>query len=1521
MKVKYFMKKFAAFALGLGMTVGVSYGLGNRAHEVDAGSVSYTKITSTSDLTDGNYLIVYEDGPHAWNGLDAANGYVEVVISNNVISDANGAAIVEIKAMTGGYSLKITSGDKAGNYVYGKSGSNTVQYGTDAIANEITFSEGLATILSNSTSLRYNSASGNDRFRYYKTSTTGASYICPALYKETGGDVPPTSDTYTVSFELGEGSGTEFSDRNIDITKDFTIPSSSKLTCPEGKEFVNWSGSDGEIYADGFTIPGGTFAKDYQLTLTANYQKKETIDKNIDVIFTNKTAMPDGWTTTETGGGTSYLKLKNSEYVQFNDLVPEGFILASDIKVGLYGGTYSSSEGSIKAQLISASDTVIESSDSVALSGNSETKFLGEKILTKPTDSSVLESVSAVRIVMTITGGDVGRCGKATLEYKVKAIPVVPVVTGVSFNTTLQTIDIKKGSDVKLGAVITGTNLTGNEEASVSFIEEGGNITCDKTTVKNGEEITLSAVNEGGEASIQLVYNEIESNVIELTSSNPKTLTGIEITTVGKTAYVVGESFDASGYIVKASYDGQTEKEEIIPEWSKTGSLSKSDTSVTASYSEGGVTKSVDQSITVTDDYVIGVDFDFTNAVTRYKKGSTWDNSKTGVKATAHYVLAADVELSSADLTYEGYDLSEAAAEQEITVSYDNFSDKYNIEVYEISGIISEGNYKIHHTRENTTYYMVSNGSSAPTATTDASKATIFTFTLVDTNTYTIMDGENYLYCLADNNGVRVGNTQFTWIIENGESSLSGSYNIKQVSALKSGESARYLTLYNKADFRCYNSATASNRGENTDLSQVLTLKGISISGTPIQTSYLAGESFNPEGLTVTASYEASSTTVNVTDKVTWSPNPLTEGTTKVTATYTENDVTKTADYEGITVDSEPEDWAYNSLSLEVSDEWKNEYFDGDELSLEGLSATANYTSASTGKEKHVLVENIEDVVFDFDSSTGGTKVLHGSYTIEGVTKTSTDNVEYTVTVVERYSKVTNIDEVLPGENIIFFNETAKKANAGLSEPNKDGVSYMLSVDALFENNKVIMNDNIKPLEIGRDSGYWTFGLDSQLLGADALKSLCLDDGECTWTISIAEGVATISSTNSAYGAIYYNSSSPRFLNYTSTQAAVQLYKSSSIEAENALAFIKYFMAIDDATLVSTWSEVKAEFNKYSGIAAYFKGNARSDGILVERMLAKYDNVVSMYNLEDFLQRDVEIYQYSITINDGISGERVETQPYNTDFTLPAAPEKHGFDFLGWSVNDKDPVKSGSVKVLGDMSVVAVWSQKTALHVTYNTNGGSQVVDQTIYYAGESVELLNAPTKENYSFTGWEVNGETKQPGETFIITQNTEVKALWVMDIAKISVSTEANFKYSIDNSGKFDAVTQTTLRMYISLDEATFNYYIKNSYTISLNLDNLTNIGKSSSISFDKMLVEYNEENKVYVLSVALNIPSTQYSTELAISLVATKDEVRISTESVTVSYIAAAQALYDEYLAGTVGLTENQLAALKTILKIND
>ncbi len=138
-----------------------------------AGS-KYVKVTSTADLTDGQYLIVYEEGGVAFDGsletLDAVSNTIEVDINSGEIAatSATTAAEFTIQETEDGYSIESASG----LYIGQTSDANGLKADASTVyANAITFSDNNANIVSGGAYLRYNANSGQTRFRYFKSST------------------------------------------------------------------------------------------------------------------------------------------------------------------------------------------------------------------------------------------------------------------------------------------------------------------------------------------------------------------------------------------------------------------------------------------------------------------------------------------------------------------------------------------------------------------------------------------------------------------------------------------------------------------------------------------------------------------------------------------------------------------------------------------------------------------------------------------------------------------------------------------------------------------------------------------------------------------------------------------------------------------------------------------------------------------------------------------------------------------------------------------------------------------------------------------------------------------------------------------------------------------------------------------------------------------------------------------------------------------------------------------------------
>lgn len=155
----------------------------------------------------------------------------------------------------------------------------------------------------------------------------------------------------------------------------------------------------------------------------------------------------------------------------------------------------------------------------------------------------------------------------------------------------------------------------------------------------------------------------------------------------------------------------------------------------------------------------------------------------------------------------------------------------------------------------------------------------------------------------------------------------------------------------------------------------------IEITTPPTKTNYLAGDSFNPAGMVVTASY-GNGYAVLATAEVggySISPNVLTDGTTYVTISYSEGGdsftaiqtVTVTHKLTGIQVTTNPSKTTY-------------EY--GDSLVTSGMVVQASYSDGATA---NVSGYTCTPTTF----STVGTQVVTVSYTENGVNQTTTFSV------------------------------------------------------------------------------------------------------------------------------------------------------------------------------------------------------------------------------------------------------------------------------------------------------------------------------------------------------------------------------------------------------------------------------------------------------------------------------------------------------------------------------------------------
>ena len=117
-------------------------------------------------------------------------------------------------------------------------------------------------------------------------------------------------------------------------------------------------------------------------------------------------------------------------------------------------------------------------------------------------------------------------------------------------------------------------------------------------------------------------------------------------------------------------------------------------------------------------------------------------------------------------------------------------------------------------------------------------------------------------------------------------------------------------------------------------------LTGIAIITPPSKTTYTAGETFDPAGMVVQATY-SNGATLQATGYAYSPSTPLTDGTTKVTIVYTEGGVSATVEQE-ITVVHRLE-----SISITTQPS-KTVYEYGDSFSSAGMVVRATYSDGAT---------------------------------------------------------------------------------------------------------------------------------------------------------------------------------------------------------------------------------------------------------------------------------------------------------------------------------------------------------------------------------------------------------------------------------------------------------------------------------------------------------------------------------------------------------------------------------------------
>ena len=127
------------------------------------------------------------------------------------------------------------------------------------------------------------------------------------------------------------------------------------------------------------------------------------------------------------------------------------------------------------------------------------------------------------------------------------------------------------------------------------------------------------------------------------------------------------------------------------------------------------------------------------------------------------------------------------------------------------------------------------------------------------------------------------------------------------------------------------------------------------------------------------------------------------------------------------------------------------------------------------------------------------------------------------------------------------------------------------------------------------------------------------------------------------------------------------------------------------------------------------------------------------------------INRYTITF-DTAGGSEITpiTQDYDTAITAPADPTREGYTFIGW---DKE---IPTTMLAENMTVTAQWVINRYT-ITFDTAGGSKIAPITQDY-GTAITAPADPTREGYTFIGWDKAIPTTMPAENMTVTAQWEI-------------------------------------------------------------------------------------------------------------------------------------------------------------------
>lgn len=248
-------------------------------------------------------------------------------------------------------------------------------------------------------------------------------------------------------------------------------------------------------------------------------------------------------------------------------------------------------------------------------------------------------------VTITYTENDITRTQEQSITVNQKTLNNIRISALPSKTTYVE----GQNFDATGMKVVAIYNNESEKEITDYTITDGKNLTVDKTTI-----------------TVSYTENNVTKTATQSITVSKKVLNAIAITTKpNKTEYIEEQNFDTTGMKVTATYNDGTSEEVTNYTVTDGNKLAVGKTTVTVSYTENELTKTVDQAITVSKKTLSSIRISTAPNKTTYIEGQNFD--ATGMKVTAIYNNANNKEVTDYTIT-GGNNLTTDKAS--VTISY-----------------------------------------------------------------------------------------------------------------------------------------------------------------------------------------------------------------------------------------------------------------------------------------------------------------------------------------------------------------------------------------------------------------------------------------------------------------------------------------------------------------------------------------------------------------------------------------------------------------------------------------------------------------------------------------------------------------------------------------------------------------------------------------------------------------------------------------------------------------------------------